>query len=346
MPRLRTEATRRRRSALLVGAATAGIARFGTSAEAAAQASLGTPTGVAGTVSRSTGANSETISIQSPSAIINWAPDDVAAQGTIDFLPTGNVATFTNSVSNDNFVVLNRIIPVNPKRVVALNGTVISQLQNSGNTAIGGTVAFYSPGGILIGAKAVIDVGGLLLTTIDPALDAGNEFFVGNRYDLSKSVDPASFITVEAGASIKALEQNSYVAMASPRILQQGNIQVNGAAAFVAAEAVALTINNGLFDIEVATGSSSALNTLIHEGTTGGPSSTGAGDNHRLYMVAVPKNSAITALLSGSAGFDAAADAAIVNGEIILSAGRDVVADAFVEPVALPPSSFEILSGT
>ncbi len=307
MTRLRSAATDRRQSELLIGAATAVIALFGASGEASAQAFLGTPTVVAGTVSRSVGANSETISIQSPSAIINWAPDDIAAQGTIDFLPTGNVATFTNSVSNDSFVVLNRIIPVNPKRVVALNWTVISQLQNSGGTAIGGTVAFYSPGGILIGSKAVIDVGSLLLTTIDPALDGNNEFFVANRYDLSKSVDPASFITIEAGASIKALQQNSYVAMASPRILQQGNVQVNGAAAYVAAEAVALTINNGLFDIEVATGSSSALNTLVHEGTTGGPSSTGAGDNHRIYMVAAPKNSAITALLSGSAGFDPAA---------------------------------------
>ena len=161
-----------------------------------------------------------------------------------------------------------------------------------------------------------------------------------------KAVDPASFITVAPGASIKALQQNSYIALASPRILHQGNIQVNGAAAFVAAEAVALTINNGLFDIEVATGSSSALNTLVHEGKTGGPASTAAGDNHRIYMVAVPKNSAITALLSGSAGFDAAADAAIVNGEIVLSAGRNVVADAFVDPGPLPPSSFEIMSGT
>jgi filamentous hemagglutinin family protein len=297
----------RRRAALLLGAAAIAL---GAAEQASAQAFQGTPTVVFGGVLRTTGPNSETILIDTPSAVINWAPNDIAGLGTIDFLPAGTTATFTNGPSNSNFIVLNRIIPLNPARPIAFNGTVISQLQSLGGTVKGGTVAFYSPGGIFVGGKAVFDVGSLLLTTIDPILDVNGEFFVANRYSLSGKVDPKSFITVQQGASIKALEEGSYIALASPRILQQGNVQVNGAAAYVAAEAVALTINNGLFDIEVSTGSSSALNTLVHEGNTGGPASTGAGDNHRIYMVAVPKNSAITALLSGSAGFDAAADAA------------------------------------
>ncbi|HEX8262652.1 MAG TPA: hypothetical protein VF547_07245, partial [Allosphingosinicella sp.] len=330
------------RAALLLGAAAIAL---GTAERASAQAFQGNPTVAAGFATRTTAPGTETITVQTPSAIINWDPTDVAGVGTIDFLPAGNVATFQNGPNNPDFVVLNRILPLNPARAIALNGTVISQLQNSGNTVRGGTIAFYSPGGILIGGKAVIDVGSLLLTTIEPEIVGSGEFFVGNRYNLVKS-DPNSFITVEAGASIKALEEKSYVALASPRILQQGDVRVNGAAAYVAAEAAALTIDNGLFDIEVAVGSSSALNTLVHEGATGGPASGGAGDNHRIYMVAVPKNSAITALLSGSAGFDAAADAAVVNGEIVLSAGRNVVTETFFDVLKLPPSSFEILGGT
>ncbi|MET1113044.1 MAG: hypothetical protein ABWX67_16120, partial [Allosphingosinicella sp.] len=330
------------RSALLLGAA---AIAFGAAERASAQAFQGNPTVVSGSATRAVAPNAETITIGSSSAIINWDPTDMVGLGTIDFLPTGTVATFQNAAGLSNFVVLNRIIPLNPARPIALNGTVISQLQTLGNTVRGGTVAFYSPGGILVGSKAAIDVGSLLLTTIDPEIVGSGEFFFNNRYNLIKS-DPASFITVEAGASIKALQEGSYVAMASPRILQQGNVQVNGAAVYVAAEVVSLKINNGLFDIEVATGSSGAANTLVHEGNTGGPSSTAAGDNHRIYMVAVPKNSAITALLSGTAGFDAASAADIVNGELILSAGRNVVAEAFVDPAKLPPSSFEIMSGT
>ncbi|MEO7826177.1 MAG: hypothetical protein ABIR60_03475, partial [Allosphingosinicella sp.] len=331
----------RRRAALLLGAAT--IA-FGAAERTSAQAFQGTPSFAAGFGTRTTGPNTETITLDSASTIINWDPTDKVGLGTIDFLPAGNTAIFQNGPNNPNFNVLNRIVPLDPTRAIALNGTVISQLKSVNGTVRGGTVVFYSPGGILIGSKAVIDVGSLLLTTIAPEIVNSGEFFVANRYNLNTS-DPASFITVQQGATIKALEQNSYIALASPKILQQGNVQVNGAAAYVAAEKVALTINNGLFDIAVETGSSSALNTLIHEGTTGGPASTGAGDNHRIYMVAVPKNSAITALLSGSAGFDPAADASIVNGEIVLSAGRDVVTDAFVDKPKLPPSSFEILSG-
>ncbi|HEU0098274.1 MAG TPA: hypothetical protein VFQ67_05805 [Allosphingosinicella sp.] len=332
----------RRRAILLLGAATLAFAAAG---RASAQAFQGNPSFAAGFGTRVTAPGTETITIDSPTAIINWDPTDMAGLGTIDFLPAGNTATFQNGVNNPNFVVLNRIIPLDPTRAVALNGNVISQLQTSGGVVRGGTVAFFSPGGLLIGSKAVFDVGSLLLTTIDPEIVGSGEFFVGNRFNLVKT-DPKSFITIDQGASIKALQEGSYVALASPRILQQGNVQVNGAAAYVAAESVALTIDNGLFDIEVAIGSSSTLNTLVHEGTTGGPAPGAADDNHRIYMVAVPKNSAITALLSGSAGFDAAADATIVNGEIVLSAGRNIVAGDFVDVAKVPPSSFDILGGT
>lgn len=330
----------KRRAALLLGGALLWTG------PALGQAFQGTPTVVAGTATRAVSANSETITISSPSAIINWAPGDVEALGTIDFLPFGNTATFQNGPNNPDFMVLNRILPTVASRPVALNGTVISQLQTAAGTVRGGTVAFYSPGGILIGPGAVIDVGRLLLTTIDPITGQNGDFFINGKYDLNGAVDPASFVTVSAGAKISALQEGSYVAIASPRILQQGDVRVNGSAAYVAGEAMSLTINGGLFDIEVQTGTAGSTTPLIHEGNTGGPGSGGAGDNHRIYMVAVPKNQAITALLSGSAGFDAAQAAGVVNGEIILSAGRSIVGEAFVDAPKLPPSSFDVTGGT
>ena len=313
------------RAALLLGGAI--LAMAGAAEPARAQAFQGGATVVAGSALRTvTTGTTETITVTSESAIIDWKPEDPVGFGIIDFLPAGNVATFQNGPSNADFAVLNRIIPATGGRPIALNGTVISQLQTVGGESVrGGTVAFYTPGGIIVGAKAVFDVGNLLLTTIDPVADlATGEFRFDKAYLLNGAVDPKSFIRVEAGARINALAEGSYVAIASPVIEQLGAVRVNGSTAYVAAESLKLTIDQGLFDIQVQTGSSSAPATLVHRGSTGGPGSGGAGDNHRIYMVAVPKNTAVSLLLRGAVGYDAASVAGVENGEIILSAGYNV----------------------
>ncbi|MEA3002000.1 MAG: hypothetical protein QOH81_788, partial [Sphingomonadales bacterium] len=333
---------------LLSSAAAAIVCVMSAPAPARAQAFQGNAAVSAGAATRIvTGPTSETIRVDSPSAILDWKPNDAAIGGPpIDFLPSGNIATFQNGPNNPSFMVLNRIVPVDPSRAIALNGTVISQIQSLVGTARGGTVAFYSPGGILIGGKAVIDVGNLLLTTIAPFVNGAGSFFIANTYGLNGAVDPKSKITIAAGARISALNPGSYIAMAAPVIEQHGIVKADGSIAYVAGEAVTLTINNGLFDIQVKTGSSSAANTLVHDGTTGGPASTGPGDNQRIYMVAVPKNAAITALLQGNVGFDAAAVAGVRNGEIVLSAGRAVTAaDAFVAQPG-QGASFRIQGGS
>ena len=106
-------------------------------------------------------------------------------------------------------------------------------------------------------------------------------------------------------------------------MVQSGDIGVNGSAAYVAGEDVTLTMNQGLFDIQVDVGTTDT-NGVVHDGVTGGPASTGAGDNQKIYMVAVPKNQALTMLLSGNAGFTPAGAAQVINGEIVLSAGWSI----------------------
>ena len=59
--------------------------------------------------------------------------------------------------------MLNRIVPTDPTRAISLNGTVNSTLAGG---ATGGNIWFVSPGGIVVGATATFDVGGLLLTTL------------------------------------------------------------------------------------------------------------------------------------------------------------------------------------
>jgi filamentous hemagglutinin family protein len=325
------------RSRLLAGAAALGV--LISPRAAFAQAFDGTPVVVHGSVTRSTGPGTETIFVETPSAVVNWIPNSNADPTPFDFLPSGNVATFRNGGQTENFMILNRILP-DSGRPIAFNGTVISQLVGNSGATPGGTVVFYTPGGIVIGGTAVFDVGNLLLTTIDPVLDESGSFFVGNSYQLGGAkTDAASFVRIEPGARINAPGPGSYVAAAAPIIRQDGAVRVNGSVAYVAAEAVDLTIDGGLFDIRVKVGSSSAAATLDHRGSTGGP----AGEDRAIYMVAVPKNDAVSLLLRGNAGYDVAANAAEENGAIILSAGYDVDRTATkAAPASEAPANIDI----
>ena len=331
MIRTAQPASRAIRSKLLISSASAAMAAVALApqpahAQAAPGAFRGTPTTGSGSVSYSRGATTETITVNSSTATINWAPYDTTTGTTtpIDFLPAANIATFTSGAGVPDYTVLNRIVPVDPNRAIALNGKIVSTLQ--GGPTTGGKIWFYSPGGILVGATAVIDVGSLLLSTADPNSWSTTANGFNATFGSSTATNPNSKIQISAGAQLKALQQNSYIALVAPRIEQAGSVTVNGSAAYVAAEQVTMTMNQGLFDIQVPLGGETAdANGIDHSGTTGGPKNSVAADNHSIYMVAVPKNQALTMLLDGTIGFDPPATTATVkNGQIILSAGWDI----------------------
>ena len=135
-------------------------------------------------------------------------------------------------------------------------------------------------------------------------------------------------------------------------MIHGGSVRVNGSAAYVAGEALELRVNNGLFDIIVTTGSDNAT-PLVHTGIDRRPGQRRApATSTRIYMVAVPKNQAITAILEGNVGFDPAVVAGVENGAIVLSAGHSVVGgnvDRFADgqPAAgAVAASFHIRGGT
>ena len=254
----------------------------------------------------------ETITISAPKAVIDWS----ASQA--DFLPSGNVATFLGSGVSD-FTVLNRINADGQQ--IQLNGTVLGRLQDQANTPAG-KIWFYSPGGILVGGTAVFDVGGLVLTANDPVGFANSTTGFGQ---FTANAESNASVIVSPGANIGATPANSYVALVAPRVEQRGTVNVNGAAAYVAAQQVTMTLNQGLFDIAIDLGTEDP-NGIVHTGVTTGPVSTGVTDHHRIYMVAVPKNEALTMLLGGTVGFGPASATTAISdrGEVILSAGYDV----------------------
>ncbi|MCY1671679.1 hypothetical protein OVA07_11735 [Novosphingobium sp. SL115] len=299
-----------------------------------AQSFQGTVTSSVGVMNvfETTGITSVTVG--SPSAVINWTPIDTAATGgAIDFQPAGTIATFTNNPNlTSDFAVLNRIIPSGSNRPIQFNGIVASQLQSaSGGASPGGTVFFYSPGGIVVGAGAVFDVGNLVLTTSDLTYDSSGNFDTNGAYVFQPATVAGSQIVVRAGATLNSSPDGSYIALVAPSVTNRGTISVNGSAALVAADAATITFSpSGLFDIQVDSGSSYNVGegdtALRNFGTITGPAASDVAV-HRIYMVAVAKNDALTmAIGAGSSlGFDIAGAADVDGNSIVLSAGHNVV---------------------
>jgi filamentous hemagglutinin family protein len=312
-----------KRRALLLSCASLAIATAALAPQKArAQAFQGTPTTIDPVTFDRATPGVETITVNSGTATINWSPSDVEGTGNINFLPSGNIATYQGGEGLPDYTVLNRIVPTDATRMIELNGSVLAKLAGG---ATGGKVWFYSPGGIVIGATATFDVGGLLLSSLD--VTSFGSAVGGSGFSATfapfEGTTPGA-IQILDGAQINALEQNSYVALVAPRVEQGGSVKVDGSAAYVAATNLTMTMNQGLFDIQVDVGGGTDdVNGIVHTGTTTGGATASLSDNHKIYMVAVPKNQALTMLLGGTVGYDAST-AGYDNGQIVLSAGWSI----------------------
>jgi hypothetical protein len=258
--------------------------------------------------------------------IINWTPSNTPVGGVIDFLPAGNSLNFTG---NGQYIVLNRFVsgaglPIADQ--IAINGTVNSiDFATSGGR--GGNIWFYNAGGILIGATGVINVGSLVLTAND-VLTTGGLLGPSGEIRFRGASGSTSNVTVSAGAAINANDPfnpgSSYVALVAPRVVQAGAVRVDGSVGYVAAEQADIRINSGLFDINVQVGAEGG-NVITHTGTTGGPAHLDNNPNDsRIYMVAIPKNLAVTMLVTGQVGYDAVSAQVDPNGAVRLSAGYNI----------------------
>ncbi|WP_176594396.1 MBG domain-containing protein [Sphingobium sp. EM0848] len=277
----------------------------------------------------------DNITVNSAHATITWTPNDTATGGgAINFLTTGATVNFVaNGSLGSNYVVLNRIVPTDQTRAVRLDGNI--------NSDAAGSVWFYSPGGLLVGSTARINVGSLLLSTGDPVVDGSGDFMpTPGQFSIAGQTGSTSAVVVEAGAEVRAetVGQNNYIVAIAPRIQQDGLLSARGSVALVAAESADFAIDNlGLFNISVTAGSEVSSNTFTHTGSTGGPDAAAAGEKRRVYMVAVPKNNAITMAIesSGSIGFDIAGAASLDGNTIVLSAGHNIADSGTGNPIAV-----------
>ncbi|WP_370297929.1 beta strand repeat-containing protein [Qipengyuania mesophila] len=299
---------------------------------AQAQAFNGTPSVVRGsaTIDRSV-AKTDTITVSTRTAVIDWTPFEDGSGKAKTFLPRGSTAIFQNLRSasgTTDFAVLNRILPSSNGDVAIIDGTVISRVNynfgpGAGDSSRGGTVAFYSPNGLLIGNSAVFDVGHLLLTTLAPDLDSFDSYLDGGTLQLTGSSGQTAGVRIAGGAQITAPRKDSSFVVAAPRVAMNGTAYVNGSTAYVAGEQVNISYDNGLFDIEIPVGTT-VDTAMWHTGSTGGPARTTTGENHMIYAVGKGQGNPITMLFGGNLGFDPVVTAGVYNGEVILSAGYDV----------------------
>lgn len=272
-----------------------------------------------------TGPTTTQVNLLTPAVVINWTPTEDVNGDALAFIPAGSTGIFRTNVT-PNFAVLNRILPSTNNNVLTINGTVLSQVIGAtGAPSPAGLVAFSSPTGIVVGGGAVFDVGRLLLTTLDATNLSFQNFAGGGNLTLTGISGSTAQVLINPGAQITASPENAFFAVVAADIEMRGTANVNGSHAFVAGEVVNLSFSNGLFDISVPVGTAASGEVLTVDGTVGGLSSTGAtGDNHMIYGVAHASVDPISMLFRGNLGFQPAASAGVINGEIILAANYNV----------------------
>lgn len=193
------------------------------------------PTGgvvAAGAATITGGTTSTTITQSSANAAINWQSFGIAAGQTVQFLQPGS-----------NSVALNRVLGADPSGIF-------------GNLSANGKVFLLNPNGVLFGSGAMVNVGGLVASTMS-ITDAN---FMAGRYAFT---DAGSGTVVNRG-TINAAD-GGYVALMGKSVSNQGVISARlGSVALAAGEAVTLDLaGDGMLNVSVARG---AVNALVENG--------------------------------------------------------------------------------
>ncbi len=289
-----------------------------------------------GTITTDSMTNTSQVTVGQNETVIRWTP-----AGSGPFIEAGNSLNFGASTAvNGNYTVLNQFVDSSGTEYglpISINGTVTSSAN--------GNIWFQNGAGIYIGQAGRFDVGSLVLTSrdIQHNLEAISGTTIGSLYGTNGEIQFGGIRTstavndgiIDNRGTINAT--SNYVAIVAPNIVQAGMVTANGSIAYVVAEAASIRINQGLFDIDVTTGSGTLNSILL---THSGQSLVNASDpNQNIYMVAVPKNNAISMLVQGNIGFGADTATVGSNGSIILSAGRNIVGGQIDTSSPAQPSS-------
>ena len=293
----------RRRSWLLFTSALGGLVASGAAAQGVPTPTLPTRTDVESTKINglpvlgepgiANGSGRLDVTLNSSSTVINWKKFDVPDNQTINFA--------RNPLVGDA-AVLNRV-----------TGTTATDIRGTLSSNPRVSVWVLNPNGILVGSKAVINTGSLVLSTLD--IDPDRFIAANNSYRLTGPAGSSSGITIANGAQITVEGGRRGLVMVAPAIDADGSFKaVDQDVAFVTATDVTLTYDNN-----------SPLSITLTRGTS-------VPGRSQYIRGQVEGNDAIFALASRETVTDALlrVDASVTTARagtrgIVLSAGRPAV---------------------
>ncbi len=168
----------------------------------------------AGAASVQRSAASVTVTQTTPNAAINWQAFGIAAGEAVRFSQPGAGS-----------IVLNRVVGQDPTQIF-------------GSLSSNGQVFLLNPNGVLFGAGAQVNVGGIVAST----LRMSDADFMAGRYALTGEATAGN--VVNQGSIVAS--KGGYVALIAPQVVNAGSINASGGtAALAAGDKVTLTLDNG-----------------------------------------------------------------------------------------------------
>lgn len=218
---------RRKLPGLMLGAAVAA------SAAAAPPLDTALPLGAqvaAGQAGIATNGAAMTVTQNSAQAIINWQSFDIGSQATVRF-----------DQPSASAVALNRVVGSDPSRIY-------------GSLSSNGQVFLINQQGVLFGAGAQVNVGGLVASS----LGLSDQNFLDRRYEFAAAGTPGA---VRNDGAIRTAS-GGYVTLLAPSVTNTGTISApNGSAVLAAGGQVGLDLRgDGLITVRVAR---SALDAVV-----------------------------------------------------------------------------------
>jgi len=239
----RGKSASRKLTALLAGAAAvttalaappgpAGVVAPLPKALSTAPAATALPSGVqvaAGQASVTASGSQMTVNQGSDKAILNWQSFDIGANAGVRFVQPGSGS-----------VALNRVLGNDPSRIY-------------GQLSANGKVFLVNGSGVLFGASARVDVGGLIASSL--SLPDGD--FLAGRY----TFDGASSAGAVRNEGVIRAGKGGYVALLGPQVSNAGSIvAANGSVALGAGEQIGVDLRgDGLITLRVDRGAVAAL---------------------------------------------------------------------------------------
>lgn len=183
---------------------------------------------ITGATTNTAGADSTTLTMGSPRTILNWNSFNLNAGDTLNYVFASN-----------SDIVLNRVTGGTGTQI---NGNLSGFLGSTAG-AYGGNVWFLDNAGIAVGGNAVVNVGGLLLSTAG-LTDA--DFFDDNSFNFSGAGSGPITVASDLGPVGQLTAANGAITLLGSQIIFGGRANASGSNALIGANSAQILFSSNL----------------------------------------------------------------------------------------------------